>query len=203
MSISEENIKLLKAYNALKEGHFILSSGLHSQYYIQCAKIMANPIIAQDLCSRLVEKISSEIDVNQITKIVAPAMGGLLVGYELARQLHKENIFCERVDGKFEFRRGFSLDENDKVLIVEDVLTTGKSSLETYALVKKYNAKIIAETCLIRRDITIEKLDNVPIISLFDLSFPTYNADKLPDILKKIPASKPGSRFLKTNKFSS
>ena len=200
MSTLEENINLLKKYNALKEGHFILSSGLHSQYYIQCAKIMSDPIAAKDLCFKLVKKITMQIDINQITKVVAPAMGGLLVGYEIARQLNKENIFCERVNGEFQFRRGFSLDGSDKVLIVEDVLTTGKSSLETYDLVKSYGAKIIAETCLIRRDKKIKKLDNVPIIPLFDLSFPTYHSDNLPDLLKQRPVSKPGSRFIQTNK---
>ena len=197
MSISEENIQLLKKYRALKEGHFILSSGLHSKYYIQCAKIMANPEIAQNLCHKLCDKITAQIDISQITKIVAPAMGGILVGYEIARILNKENIFCERVDGNFIFRRGFALDENDKILVIEDVLTTGKSSLETYKIIKDHKAEIIAEACMIRRDPKIETLDNVPIISLFDFEFPSYKPNQLPSDLVNITAEKPGSRYLK------
>lgn len=197
MSILEQNLALLKKYQVVKEGHFILSSGLHSEYYIQCAKIMSNPAIAQEFCKKLASKISRAIDIEKITKIVAPAMGGLLVGYEIARILNKENIFCERVQGNFTFRRGFTLNKNDQILVIEDVLTTGKSSLETYAAIKKHQANIIAEACLIRRNPSITKLDNIPIIALLDVEFPTYDANNLPEHLLQIPVEKPGSRDLK------
>jgi len=197
MSNQENNIALLKECNALLEGHFVLSSGLHSKYYVQCAKIMASPKYSQDFCAKLVEKLKNIIDINTIDKVVAPAMGGVIVGYEIARQLGKENVFCERVDGSFALRRGFELAEGDKVLVVEDVLTTGKSSLETYKCIKEYGAEIIAETCLIRRNPEITELDGVPIIPLLDLSFPTYKEENLPEDIANIPVQKPGSRFLK------
>ncbi len=199
MSILEQNLKLLKKHQVIKQGHFILSSGLHSEYYIQCAKIMSNPAIAKEFCKNLADKISKTIDVNNITKIIAPAMGGLLVGYEIARILNKENIFCERVNGKFSFRRGFTINKDDKILVIEDVLTTGKSSLETYNAIKEYEAQIIAEACLIRRNPNISKLNNIPIIALLDVEFPTYDANDLPKHLLHIPAEKPGSRDLKKN----
>ncbi len=197
MSNQEQNITLLKDCNALLEGHFILSSGLHSKYYVQCAKIMSNPKFAQDFCAKLVSKLKDTIDIGAIDKVVAPAMGGVIVGYEIARQLGKENVFCERVDGQFALRRGFDLAEGEKVLVVEDVLTTGKSSLETYDCIREYGAEIIAETCLIRRNPEITDLDGVPIIPLLDLSFPTYKEEELPEDIANIPVQKPGSRFIK------
>ncbi len=189
-------IDKLKKYSAFLEGHFILSSGLHSQYYIQCAKIFENPELAAKLCQDLMQKITEKININDIDVVVAPAMGGVLVGYEIARQLNKKTIFCERVEKKFQFRRGFSLNKNDRVLVMEDVITTGKSSLETYEIINKIGAKIIAEGCLIKRNSNITQLDNVPIISLLDLEFETYSEDNLPESLKNIPIEKPGSRFL-------
>ena len=187
-------IELLKKHNAFLEGHFILSSGLHSKYYIQCAKIFENPKLATKFCQYLVKKIKKNIDIKKIDVIVAPAMGGLLIGYEIARQLNKKTIFCERVENKFQFRRNFSLNKNDRVLVVEDVITTGKSSLETYEIIKKTGAEIIAEVCLIKRDSKLKTLSNVPIISLIDLEFKTYQENNLLEELKKIPATKPGSR---------
>lgn len=196
LSNNESNIKVLRENNALLEGHFILSSGLHSQYYVQCAQIFSIPHIAEQLCKQLVDKIKNTIDINDIDKIVSPAMGGVIIGYEIARQLNKPNLFCERVDGSFTLRRGFNLTEQDRILVIEDVITTGKSSLETYNCIKQFHSTIIAEASLIRRDPQIKTLDNIPIIPLIDLEIPTYNEDNLPSNLNDIPITKPGSRFL-------
>jgi orotate phosphoribosyltransferase len=194
---SEDTIKILKEYNALLHGHFVLSSGLHSEYYVQCAQIFSQPQIATKLCKELIYKISKSVNLDEINMIVSPAIGGILIGYEIARQLNKETIFCERSNGHFTFRRDFHLNKNHKILVIEDVITTGKSSLETYEAIKPYGAKIIAEACLIKRDPKITEINNVPIISLIDIKIPVYDAESLPESLQKIPITKPGSRFLK------
>ena len=152
MSILDtEYTQILKESGALKEGHFILSSGLHSQYYVQCALIMSNPYFAKKICTNLVNKIKETIDITQINKIISPAMGGILVGYEIARQLEISNIFLERIDKKFTLRRGFNIKKGSKVLIIEDVITTGKSSMECAKLIKKANAKLIGFASIIDR----------------------------------------------------
>jgi orotate phosphoribosyltransferase len=195
---SENNyINQLIDINAVLKGHFILSSGLHSDTYIQCAKIFESPKIAEDLCRDLATKIRNKI-TSKIDYVVAPAMGGVIIGYEIARQLGVKSIFCERVNGRFEFRRGFNLTPTDNVLIVEDVITTGKSSLETLETIKQHGANIVAEACMIDRRETKDKLDNtIEIISLINLDIKTVSSDKLTEDLKQIPAIKPGSRFLK------
>jgi orotate phosphoribosyltransferase, Thermus family len=124
----KDSLVVLKKTNALLEGHFILSSGLHSPMYVQCAKLLSHPSLASKICVSLSKKIKKEI--KNFDLILSPAMGGIIVGYEIGRLLNKETIFCERVSGKFSLRRGFNIKKNSKVLIVEDVITTGKSSLE-------------------------------------------------------------------------
>ena len=128
-----ESLKILKETNALLEGHFILSSGLHSSEYIQCAKLLSFPKKAEIVCSSLCQKIKENF--KKIDIVVSPAIGGIVVGYEIGRQLNVETIFAERVDGKLELRRGFKIPENSNVLIVEDVITTGKSALECSNLI--------------------------------------------------------------------
>ena len=194
---SENNyIKQLININAVLKGHFILSSGLHSDTYIQCAKIFERPKIAENLCRDLTAKILNKV-TSKIDYVVAPAMGGVIIGYEIARQLDVKSIFCERVNSKFEFRRGFNLSPNDNILIVEDVITTGKSSLETVKTIKQYGANIVAEACMIDRRETKDKLDNtIEIISLINLDIKTVSSNALTDDMKQIPAIKPGSRFL-------
>ena len=130
-----ESLKILKETNALLEGHFILSSGLHSNKYVQCAKLLSNPSYASKICKSLVEKILKSF--RTIDLILSPALGGIIIGYEIGRRLNKKAIFSERVKGKFQLRRGFSIKKDTKVLIVEDVITTGKSILECAKLVKK------------------------------------------------------------------
>lgn len=180
---------------AILKGHFKLSSGLHSDTYLQCARLLQHPDRADLLCSELAsiirEKIKTKIDL-----VVAPAMGGLIVGYEVARQLGLPSIFCERVDGKFEFRRGFEVPKGANVLIVEDVVTTAKSSFETIEAIKTAGGNVVGEACLVDRSSGKHGLP-FPLASLIELDVPTYHPDALPDHLKGSEAVKPGSRFLK------
>ena len=189
----EESLKILKETKALLEGHFILSSGLHSAQYVQCAQLMSKPDKAEKLCVSLSEKIKNEFKSFDI--ILAPAMGGIIIGYEIGRLLKKETIFSERVDGRFKLRRDFIINKNQKVLIVEDVITTGKSSLECSELVKESKGIIAGYACIIDRS-NEDLLIKDKIISQVKLNIPTYTKENLPDNLSKIEAIKPGSRNL-------
>jgi orotate phosphoribosyltransferase len=184
---------------AILKGHFILSSGLHSDTYMQCARVLMNPQISEKLCFQLAKKIIDKFGENPADLVVSPAMGGVIIGYELARQLKIPAIFCERVNGKFELRRGFEISNQARILIVEDVITTGKSSLETFELVKNLNGKIIGEACLVDRsndELLPQKLQ-VEVISLLKIKVKTFDENNIPVELQSIPAVKPGSRFLK------
>ena len=192
----KDSLVVLKKTKALLEGHFVLSSGLHSSQYVQCAKLLSLPNISEKFTLSLSQKIKKNI--KKIDLILAPAMGGIVVGYEIGRLLRKETVFCERVEGKFKLRRGFSIKANTRVLIVEDVITTGKSSLECVKLIRKSNAKLIGFACLIDRSSKKNlKIKNKKIISQIKLNVPIYTKKNLPNNLKKIPITKPGSRFLK------
>ncbi len=191
----KDSLAVLRRTNALLEGHFVLSSGLHSNKYIQCAKLLSFPKLANRICISLSKKIKKKF--KKIDLIISPAIGGIVIGYEIGRLLNKETIFCERVNKKFNLRRGFFIKKNSKVLIVEDVITTGKSSLECAELVKKYNSKIIGFACLIDRSNNKNlKIKNKKIISQVKIEVPTFKKNKLPDYLKKIPVKSPGSRRL-------
>ena len=194
----QEILQEFSASEAILKGHFILSSGLHSDTYMQCARVLMEPKRAEKLCAKLAEKITDRLGENFADIVVAPAMGGVVVGYELARQLGLPSIFCERVNGQFELRRGFTLDSSLRVLVVEDVITTGKSSLETYDLIRKFGAKIVAEASLVDRsnDKNLEAKMGVPVISLLSVDVKTFDENNVPEELKNIPATKPGSRFL-------
>ena len=189
----EESLKILKETNALLEGHFILSSGLHSPKYVQCAQLMSRPTKAKEICISLSEKITKEI--KDIDIILSPAMGGIIIGYEIGRLLKKETIFSERVDGKFKLRRDFSIKKNQKVLIIEDVITTGKSSLECAKLVEENGALIVGFACIIDRS-NGKSLINKKIISQVEISIPTYTKYNLPKNMLNIKPVKPGSRYL-------
>ena len=154
---------------------------------------MSNPKDSSEFIKSLASKIKKRI--KKIDIILAPAMGGIIIGYEIGRILGKETIFCERVKTKFKLRRGFFIKENKKVLIVEDVITTGKSSLECVKLINQSKAKLVGFACLIDRS-TNKKLKK-KVISQIKLNIPTYSTKEIPGFLKKIPVSKPGSRFLK------
>ena len=192
----KDSLAVLKKTKALLEGHFVLSSGLHSPQYVQCAKLLSLPKASNKFTLSLSKKIKKHI--KNIDIILSPAMGGIIIGYEIGRLLNKETIFCERVEGKFKLRRGFSIKKNSRVLIVEDVITTGKSSLECVKLIKKSKAKILGFACLIDRSSKLSlKIKKHKIISQVKLDVPTYKKNSLPSYLKKIPITKPGSRFLK------
>jgi len=186
-----ESLKILKETNALLEGHFILSSGLHSAEYIQCAKLLSNPKKAVSICSSLVEKINK--NYKKIDLILSPAIGGIVVGYEIGRQMKIETIFAERENGKLILRRGFSISPKTNVLIVEDVITTGKSALECSDLLKKYNANLIGFACIIDRS-NDKILIKDKITSQVKIKISTYKENELPDEIKNIEPIKPGSR---------
>ena len=196
MLSSKDSLAVLRKTNALLEGHFVLSSGLHSTKYVQCAKLLSFPQKSKKICVSLSKKIKKKF--KSIDLILSPAMGGIVIGYEIGRLLNKETIFCERVKKKFTLRRGFFIKKNTKVLIVEDVITTGKSSLECARLIKKFKAKIIGFACIIDRSNRNKlKINKNKIISQVKINVPTYNKKKLPEFLKKIPTISPGSRHLK------
>jgi len=189
----EESLKILKKTKALIEGHFILSSGLHSPKYVQCAQLMSKPNQAIKLCESLAYKIKKEI--NDFNLILSPAMGGIIVGYELGKILNKQTIFSERVNGEFQLRRDFKIKKDDNVLIVEDVITTGKSSIECSKLVALNNANIAGYACIIDRSNGKSKIKE-KIISQVKLNIPTYEKDNIPKELSSIEPIKPGSRNL-------
>ena len=189
----KESLKILKEANALIEGHFILSSGLHSPQYVQCAQLMSKPEKAIKLCKSLSEKIVNEFKSFDI--ILSPAMGGILVGYEIGKLLNKETIFSERINGEFKLRRDFFIKKNQKVLIVEDVITTGKSSLECSKIAIDKGAEIIGYACIIDRSNGKSSI-NEKIVSQIELNIPTYSKENLPDKLSSLKAVKPGSRNL-------
>ena len=189
----EESLKILKETNALLEGHFILSSGLHSPQYVQCAQLMSKPSEAFKICSSLSKKINKEF--KEFDLILSPAMGGIIVGYEIGRILNKETIFSERVNGEFKLRRDFTINKNQKVLIIEDVITTGKSSLECSKIVEDNNAIIVGYACLIDRSNGKSSIKE-KIVSQVKIDIPTYTENNLPKNLLTLKAVKPGSRNL-------
>jgi len=195
MDIMSENevLSVYKSIGALLEGHFILSSGLHSRMYLQSALIFSNTSVAESLCKSLAQKLNSIININDIDLIVSPAMGGVIVGYELSRNLKKTNIFAERKDGKFSIRRGFEIKKGQKILVVEDIVTTGKSSLECFECIRELGGEVICEAALINRGGNSVDL-GVPLVTLANLNIPNYDSNNLPEDLQKIPAIKPGSR---------
>ena len=191
----KKSLDILKKTNALIEGHFILSSGLHSSKYIQCAKLLSYPHLAKRICLSLSKKIKK--NYKKIDLILAPAMGGVIIGYEIGRILKKESIFCERVHGKFTLRRGFQIKKGSRVLIVEDVITTGKSSMECVKLVKKNKAHIIGFASIIDRSTKKTLKIKKKIVSQLKINVPTYKKNNLPKELDKIKITTPGSRYIK------
>ena len=189
----KESLKILKETKALIEGHFILSSGLHSAQYVQCAQLLSKPNQAAQICFSLSEKIKKTL--NNFDLILSPAMGGIIIGYEIGRILSKQTIFSERVEGNFKLRRDFKIKKNSKVLIVEDVITTGKSSLECSKLIDQAEAVIAGYACIIDRSNGKSSIKQ-KIISQVQLNIPTYSKNDLPNSLSSIPPIKPGSRNL-------
>ena len=173
----KNSLKVLKKTNALLEGHFILSSGLHSAHYVQCAKLLSYPKLSEKFIKSLASKIKKK--VKKIDIILSPAMGGIVIGYEIGRVLKKETIFCERVEGNFKLRRGFYIKKKSRVLVIEDFITTGKSSLECAKLIKKSGATLLGYACLIdRSNKQTLKIKRKNIISQVKLKIPTYKKKK-------------------------
>lgn len=193
----DQVLAVFRETDALLEGHFLLSSGLHSPLYLQCARVMMHPEAGARLCAALAEKITARLGADAVDLVVSPAMGGVVVGYELGRQLGRPAIFTERVDGAFTLRRGFAIEPGQRVLMAEDIVTTGLSSRECIACIREQGGDVVAASCLIdRSDGEVDV--GVPLIPLLGLKVPAYEADALPPELAAIPAVKPGSRGLKS-----
>ena len=185
---NQKILTIFKETGALMEGHFILRSGLHSGHFFQCARVCEY----LDRVSELVEMLVKKLGDMQVDTVIAPAMGGLVLGQEVARQMGKRFIFAEKQDGNLVLRRNFKLAEGEKVLIVEDVITRGGRVQECIDIVKATGAMPVAATVLVDRSEGKAKFE-IPCVSLLEFSFPTYEADKLPPELASIPASHPGS----------
>ncbi len=190
--LDEEVLAEFRAADALLEGHFLLSSGRHSTRYLQCARVLMDPMRASRLAAAVAAKIPRELR-KEITKVVSPAMGGVIIGHEMGRALGVEALFVERPEGTFELRRGFALAPGDKVLMVEDVVTTGLSSREAIAAIEAAGGKVVAAAALVDRSAGTVEL-GVPFYPLIELNFPTWAPDELPPELAGTPAVKPGSR---------
>ena len=202
MQVSEASVKsnddvfeILVEKSAILKGHFLLTSGLHSDTYIQCAKLHESPRVCEYLCKLLLQKVqNNRAELLNVDVIVSPAMGGILFGYEIARQLGVNFVFLERVDGCFTLRRGFSIKEKAKVLIVEDVITTGKSSIEVFDILRNMESEVVGELSIITRTSNVSL--PFPCVSLLSLDIKNYSASEVPEHLAKIPISKPGSRTI-------
>ena len=190
----EKTIELLKKSNALLEGHFILSSGKHSDKYVQCAKLIQNPKYCEEVAKIIAEKVK-EAGIK-VDLCVGPAMGGIIIAYEVARALGVDAIFTERENNEMTLRRGFEIKEGQKVIIVEDVITTGKSSFETVDVIKTHGGDVVALTSIVNRS-HVDEINGLPIISAVKIEVNAWDPDDIPDDLKNIPAIKPGSRKMK------
>jgi orotate phosphoribosyltransferase len=188
----DEILAEFRAADALLEGHFILSSGLRSPRYLQCARVLMDPARAERLARALAARLPAELR-EAIDVVVSPAMGGVIIGHEMGRALGKPAMFLERPQGVFELRRGFRLDPGSRVLMVEDVVTTGLSSREAIEAVRAAGAMVVAEAALVDRSGGKADL-GVPFTPLIRIDVPTYEADSLPPDLAAIPPVKPGSR---------
>ena len=190
----KELIEDLRDCGALLEGHFILSSGLHSTQYLQCALALSNPTLAKKITKSLGKKINENIS-NKIDYVIAPAMGGLIIGHEIAMFLNLPFMFLERVDGEFELRRGFTFEKGSNFLMVEDVVTTGLSSIEAIKVVTELGGNVVGEAAIIDRSGGEVNL-GIDLITLLSFNIPTFDEDNIPDDLKQIKPIRPGSRSL-------
>lgn len=188
----DDVLAIFRACGALLEGHFILSSGLRSPLFLQKARVFQYPAETEKLCKALAEKIHAD-GFGAVTKVVSPAIGGIIPGYETARQLGVPALYTERVDGQFELRRGFEIAPGDQVIVVEDIVSTGLSIRECVAALQAIGANVIAAACLIDRSAG-EADVGVPLVSLIEFKVPAYPVDQLPPELAAIPPVKPGSR---------
>lgn len=190
----DEILSEFRSVEALLEGHFLLSSGRHSAYYLQCARLLMNPERAGRIALAITQKIPRELR-SEVEVVISPAMGGIIIGHEMARALGVDALFVERPDGVFALRRGFSLTPGAKVLLIEDVVTTGLSSREAIAAIENAGGVVIAAGAVVDRSAGTAEL-GVPFFPLIQLNFPTYAPDELPPELAASEAVKPGSRKL-------
>ena len=188
----DEILAEFRNVEALLEGHFLLSSGRHSAYYLQCARLLMNPERAGRIALAISQKIPRELR-SEVHVVISPAMGGIIIGHEMGRALGVDAVFVERPDGVFGLRRGFSLAPGTKVLMVEDVVTTGLSSREAIAAIEAAGGVVVAAASVVDRSAGTVEL-GVPFYPLIELNFPTYAADELPPELAATEAVKPGSR---------
>lgn len=188
----DEILSEFRAANALHEGHFILSSGRHSGFYLQCARLLMNTERAGRIAMAIAQNIPREIR-SEIKSVISPAMGGVIIGQEVGRALGVDAMFLERPKGKFELRRGFEIEKGDKILMMEDVVTTGLSSRESIAAIEEAGGEVIAAGSIVDRSGGTSDL-KVPFFPLIALNFPTYAPDEVPEELAAIKAVKPGSR---------
>jgi orotate phosphoribosyltransferase len=191
---SQKVLAEFRKAGALLEGHFVLSSGLHSDVFLQKALVFQDAKRTAKLCKALAEKVRDEVK-KKFTAIVSPAVGGIVPGYEMGRQLGLPAMYVERQDGKFQLRRGFTLEKNQPVLMVEDIITTGLSSRECLDAIREAGGRPVAAACLIDRSGGKAKV-GVKLVALATVQFPSWEADKLPPHLADSPAVKPGSRGL-------
>jgi len=188
---NEEILELFKKHQALKEGHFLLTSGRHSNRYLQCALVLQYPAVAEKLCRQLIKKI--KIAIQDIDIVIGPAIGGITLAYEIGRQLGAVALFAEREDKVMTLRRGFSIPQGAKVLVVEDVITTGGSVKETIQVVKEYGGEVVGVASLVDR--SGGKVDlGYPLYSLLSMEVVSYEADACPLCQEGLPIVKPGSR---------
>ena len=195
----KENNEILNIYKkegALQEGHFVLSSGKHSSVYLQSAIVLSIPKYLNKIALAMVLNIKKMIEIEKVNLVVSPAMGGVIIGSKIGEILNKKSIFLERVNGKFTLRRGFKILKNDKILLIEDVLTTGKSSYESIKCIKSFGAEVICLASIIDRSEEDLQLEH-PYISLVKINAPIFTREHIPLNLREIPAVKPGSRFIK------
>lgn len=190
----EQVMMEFKAVGALREGHFVLSSGLHSPLFLQKNLVFAHPDRCERLCKALAERVREE--VGEVDVVVSPAVGGIIPGYEMGRQLGVPALYVERVEGSFAFRRGFHLEPGQRVLMVEDIVTTGLSSRECITAIREAGGSVVAAACIVDR--SSARVDvGVPLIALARLAVPAYPADQLPPELAAVPVEDPGSRRLR------
>jgi orotate phosphoribosyltransferase len=197
---TNQYLKILEDVGAILTGHFVLSNGIHSEKYVQCSRFTRYPDITGKLCAGLIQKLNETMPNLEFDVIVSPAVGGIVLGYELGRQLNKMAIYTERVDGKMTFRRTFEIPKNaNRVLLVEDVISSGKASMDTYNCIVEHGGTVVAEVALINRH---DKEFNppFPIVNLVDISVKTYEPDQVPEWLAKLPIDRPGSGWMNNNK---
>ncbi len=194
--IDKEILKIYETEKALLRGHFVLSSGKHSSIYLQSALVLSVPNHLNLIANYMVSILRNKVNLSELDLIVSPAMGGIIIGNKIGELLNKKSIFLERVNGKFTLRRGFNIKKKQRILIVEDVITTGKSSKETIDCIKEYGGNVKGLTAIIDRS-SMKLNFNIPYITALKINAPIYDKSKIPDSLRSKPEEKPGSRFIK------